>query len=175
VVPFSFVFSWLLFLCGFPLHIAPVRFFVPQPTYLSWGMSGSRRFVPVDEWEDSRQVLGMHGERIAMAFLTSCGWSVEAHRFKLGRHDLDLVIRKGRTVAFVEVKTRRSNVCGTALEAVSRRKQRDIARVASVWVLRHGRAEDEYRFDLVAVNDARGAAPAIEHVPDAWRPTGRWG
>ncbi len=94
-------------------------------------MSDTRRFVPVDEWEDSRQLLGMHGERIAMAFLTSCGWSVEAHRFKLGRHDLDLVVRKGRTVAFVEVKTRRSNICGTALEAVSRRKQRDIARVAS--------------------------------------------
>jgi putative endonuclease len=99
-------------------------------------MSDTRRFVPVDEWQDSRQLLGIQGERIAIAFLTSCGWSLEAHRFKLGRHDLDLVIRKGHTVAFVEVKTRRSTVCGTALEAVSRRKQRDIARVASAWVLR---------------------------------------
>jgi putative endonuclease len=138
-------------------------------------MSDTRRFIPVEEWEDARQLLGMHGERIAMAFLISCGWSVEAHRFKLGRHDLDLVIRKGRMVAFVEVKTRRSTVCGTALEAVSRRKQRDIARVASVWVLRHGRPDDEYRFDLVAVNDVRGAGPAVEHVPDAWRLSSHWG
>ena len=138
-------------------------------------MSHSRRFVPVDEWEDKRQVLGVQGERTAIAFLTSCGWSVEAHRFKLGRHDVDLVIRKGRTVAFVEVKTRRSTVCGTGLEAVSRRKQRDIARVASVWVLRHGRPEDEYRFDLVAVGGRTGSAPAVEHVPDAWRPVGHWG
>ena len=30
--------------------------------------------------------------RIAIAFLTSCDWSVEAHRFKLGRHDIDLVV-----------------------------------------------------------------------------------
>jgi putative endonuclease len=138
-------------------------------------MSQTRRFIPVDEWEDRRQLLGINGERTAMAFLTSCGWAVEAHRFKLGRHDLDLVIRKGRTVAFVEVKTRRSTVCGTALEAVSRRKQRDIARVASVWVLRHGRPGDEYRFDLVAVDDPAGAAPDITHVPDAWRPDGHWG
>jgi putative endonuclease len=138
-------------------------------------MPDTRRFVPVDQWEDPRQLLGIQGERVAIAFLTSCGWSVEAHRFKLGRHDLDLVIRKGRTVAFVEVKTRRSTVCGSALEAVSRRKQRDIARAASVWVLRHGRPEDEYRFDLVAVSDARGVTPAIEHVPDAWRPPGPWG
>jgi putative endonuclease len=137
-------------------------------------MSRTRSFIPVAEWEDERQLLGLRGEWIAIAFLTSCGWSVEAHRFKLGRHDLDLVIRKGRTVAFVEVKTRRSTNCGSAVEAVHRRKQRDIARVASVWVLRHGRPGDEYRFDLLTVQDAGGSAPAVEHVPDAWRPTGHW-
>jgi putative endonuclease len=137
-------------------------------------MPRTRTFIPVAQWEDERQLLGLEGERIAIAFLTSCGWSVEAHRFKLGRHDIDLVVRKGRTVAFVEVKTRRSHVCGTGLEAVHRRKQRDIARVASVWVLRYGRPEDEYRFDLVAVSDSGGGAPLVEHLPDAWRPTGQW-
>jgi putative endonuclease len=137
-------------------------------------MSATRRFIPVAEWEDKRQLLGMQGERIAIAFLTSCGWSVEAHRFKLGRHDIDLVIRKGSTVAFVEVKTRHSSSYGTAVEAVHRRKQRDIARVASVWVLRHGRPDDEYRFDLIAVQNTGGGAPAVEHIPDAWRPIGHW-
>jgi putative endonuclease len=137
-------------------------------------MTSTRRFVPVAEWEDERQLLGLQGERIAIAFLTSCGWSVEAHRFKLGRHDVDLVIRQGRTVAFVEVKTRRSNSCGSGLEAVSRRKQRDIARVASVWLLRHGRPDDEYRFDLVAVQDRGEGGPVVEHVADAWRPAGPW-
>jgi putative endonuclease len=87
---------------------------------------------------------------------------------------VDLVVRKGHTVAFVEVKTRRSSTCGTAVEAVPRRKQQDIARVASVWVLRHGRPDDEYRFDLLAVHDSGGGAPVIEHIPDAWRPTSHW-
>jgi putative endonuclease len=140
-------------------------------------MSRTRRFIPTAEWEDQRQLLGLRGERLAIAFLTSCGWSVEAHRFKLGRHDLDLVARKGNTVAFVEVKTRRSPSCGMAVESVSRRKQRDIARVASVWMLRHGRSHDEYRFDLVAIQDIPGGQPAIQHVPDAWRltePLGRY-
>ena len=137
-------------------------------------MPRTRTFIPVAQWEDERQLLGLEGERIAIAFLTSCGWSVEAHRFKLGRHDIDLVVRKGRTVAFVEVKTRRSHACGTGLEAVHRRKQRDIVRVASVWVLRYGRPEDEYRFDLVAVSDSKGGAPLVEHLPDAWRPMGQW-
>jgi putative endonuclease len=137
-------------------------------------MSSTRRFTPVAEWEDQRQLLGLDGERKAIAFLTSCGWSVEAHRFRLGRHDIDLVIRKGSLVAFVEVKTRRSSCCGTALEAVNWRKQRDIARVASLWALRFGRPGDEYRFDLLAVQEAGGAAATIEHVADAWRPAAQW-
>jgi putative endonuclease len=133
-------------------------------------MGAARRFIPVSQWEDERQVLGLEGERIALAFLTSCGWSVEAHRFRLGRHDVDLVIRKDHTVAFVEVKTRRSATCGSGLEAVSSRKQRDLARVASVWILRHGRPGDEYRFDLVSVQvGRRGRSHGIEHVADAWR------
>ena len=138
-------------------------------------MSATRRFIPVAQWEDQRQLLGLEGERIAIAFLTSCGWSIEAHRFRLGRHDIDLVIRKGRLVAFVEVKTRRSQTCGSGLEAVNRRKQRDITRVASVWVVRHGRPGDEYRFDLLAIQDTEGTAPIVEHVTDAWRTDGHWG
>jgi putative endonuclease len=137
-------------------------------------MAFSRKFLPVAEWEDQRHILGVEGERIAIAFLTSCGWSVEAHRFKLGRHDIDLIVRRGRTVAFVEVKTRRSTSCGTALEAVGRRKQRDIARVASVWVLRHGRSDDEYRFDVVAVQHVHGVAPLVEHIEAAWRLGSYW-
>jgi putative endonuclease len=143
-------------------------------TIVVYSMPTTRRFVPVEQWEDERQLLGLKGERTAIAFLTSCGWSVEAHRFKLGRHDVDLIIRRGNTVAFVEVKTRRTTICGSGLEAVSWRKQRDIARVASVWVLRHGRPGDEYRFDLLAVHNLRGEAPSVEHVPDAWRPGGLW-
>jgi putative endonuclease len=138
-------------------------------------MSRTRRFIPTAEWEDERQLLGLRGERLAIAFLTSCGWSVESHRFKLGRHDLDLVIRKGRLVAFVEVKTRSSGSCGTAIESVNRRKQQDIARVASVWVLRQGRPDDEYRFDVVAIHHTPGGQPVIEHVPDAWRLRGPLG
>src|ERR671911_2905933 len=109
-------------------------------------MSRTRRFIPTAEWDDERQVLGLRGEQIAIAFLTSCGWSVETHRFKLGRHDLDLIVRRGHTVAFVEVKTRRSSTCGTAVESVRQRKQREIARVASVWVLRQGKPDGEDRF-----------------------------
>ena len=130
----------------------------------------SRKFIPTAEWQDERHRQGLIGEQEAMAYLTACGWEVEAHRFKLGRHDVDLVIRRGHTVAFVEVKTRRSTICGAGIEAIGWRKQRIIARTASLWALRHGRAGDEYRFDAVEVRWVNGRWE-VEHVPDAFLPS----
>jgi putative endonuclease len=132
-------------------------------------MHKTRHFIPTAEWEDARQIRGLQGERTAMAYLVSCGWEVEAHRFRLGRHDIDLVARRGSTVAFVEVKTRRSAVHGTPVESVGARKQSTIAKVASLWRLRFGRPGDEYRFDVVAIQETGGGRSTVEHVQDAWR------
>lgn len=135
-------------------------------------MPNTRPRKPVEEWRNRRQVLGVRGEEIAIEFLVARGWTLEAHRFKLGRNDIDLVMRNNRLVAFVEVKTRRSDVCGAGVESVTRWKQRKIGKVAAYWSLKHGRPDDEYRFDLVAVGG--GVRPAVEHIPDAWRVDGPW-
>ena len=127
-----------------------------------------RRFVPVEDWEDPRHRRGVAGERLALAWLTSCGWQIEAHRFRMGRHDVDLVARRGNVVAFVEVKTRADDSFGSPLEAIGWQKRRSIGRVAEAWRLRHGRPGDEYRFDVVTVVGS-GGAQTVEHVPDAWR------
>jgi putative endonuclease len=132
-------------------------------------MHEARRFVPTAEWEDARQRRGLAGEQAALAFLTACGWDIEAHRYRWGRHDLDLVARRERLVAFVEVKTRRSLACGTPVESVGWRKRVIIGRIGEVWRLRHGRPEDVYRFDLVAIREWGRGRYEIEHVPDAWR------
>lgn len=132
-------------------------------------MPRGRRFVPSAEWEDRRQRRGLAGERVAMAYLVSCGYEVEAHRFRLGRHDVDLVMRRGRLIVFVEVKTRRSMVCGTPLEGVSALKRHILSRVAILWRLRYGRPGDTYRFDVVAVRDTGHGRWQVDHVADAWR------
>jgi putative endonuclease len=126
--------------------------------------------VPTEAWDNARQVRGLAGELAALAYLTACGWDIEAHRFRWGRHDVDLIARKGSLVAFVEVKTRRSFVCGLPIEAVGRRKQSILGQVAQVWRLRYGRPDDEYRFDLVAIREYGVVRRYdIEHIADAWR------
>ena len=132
-------------------------------------MLKTRHFIPSAEWEDVRQIRGLEGERTAIAYLVSCGWEIEAHRFRLGRHDIDVVARRGSTVAFVEVKTRRSRVHGMPVESVGARKQSTIAKVASLWRLRFGRPGDEYRFDVVAIQEEGAGRHTVEHIQDAWR------
>ena len=132
-----------------------------------------RAFVPTSEWQDPRHRFGLEGELEAMKWLAARGWQVEAHRFKLGRNDVDVIARKGQTVAFIEVKTRSSHTFGTGAQAVHWQKQRIIARVASLWVMRHGRPGDQYRFDVLDVRRA-GCGWKVEHIPDAFRPPESW-
>lgn len=126
--------------------------------------------IPVDQWTDARHREGWQGELAAADWLSCRGWQLEAHRFTLGRHDLDLVMRRGVLVAFVEVKVRRSQRCGAGEEAVSPRKRRTIERLAWAWILRHGRSGDQYRFDVVALAGPGPGANTFRHIEDAWRP-----
>ncbi len=137
-------------------------------------MPPTRRFVPVESWDDARHRLGLRGEMAALAYLTACGWSIEAHRFRLGRHDLDLVARRAGLVAFVEVKTRRGDGYGAPLESLGARQRSAIRRVAEIWRQRFGRPGDTYRFDLIGVLERPSGGHVIEHVADAWRAGERW-
>ena len=133
-----------------------------------FGMS-ARTAVPPSQWTDPRHRCGLDGEHFARAFLESRGWVIAAHRFKLGRLELDLVARRGPVVAFVEVKTRCSSRFGRPGEAVGWRKQRSLAQVATAWILRHGRWGETYRFDVVEVFVGFGGHREVQHVEDAWR------
>jgi putative endonuclease len=124
--------------------------------------------IPSREWTDARHRRGLWGERLAMAYLVSRGWHIEAHRFRLGHRELDVVARKGRLVAVVEVKTRASASFGRPVESVVGRKQRTIAQVAEVWRERHGRPGDAFRFDVIEVR-LEGGRCRVDHLEDAWR------
>ncbi len=122
-----------------------------------------------DTWTDPRHRLGLSGEEDAIGYLLAGGWQVEAHRFRVGRNDLDLVARRGTLVAFIEVKTRRGGEMGPGRLAVGWRKRRTLERVAEVWRLRYGRPGDVYRFDVIEVVPQTDDASRIEHLEDAWR------
>ena len=113
--------------------------------------------------------LGRIGERLAARHLQSLGYTILERNFRFGHREIDLIVRRGDTVAFVEVKARKGCGYGHPLEAITALKRREVERVARRWLQRHGRPWLRYRFDAVAVVVEAGTAPAIEHIPNAWR------
>jgi putative endonuclease len=116
----------------------------------------------------ARQAFGELGERIAERWLRRAGWRVLQRRFRSGHRDIDLVVERDGTVAFVEVKARRGSRFGQPVEAVNWRKQKELCKSAKVWIDRHGRAPEVYRFDVVGVL-VENERVRIRHVPDAFR------
>jgi len=121
---------------------------------------------------DPRHRRGLLGELAARDYLLARGWVLLAHRYRFGRHDLDLIVRRGAVVAFVEVKARLPAGYGSPAEAVGWRKRRILERGAEWWRLRHERPGDRFRFDVVAVEfgPEEGGPPRVMHLEDAWRP-----
>ena len=84
------------------------------------------------------------------------GAYIKERNFRCRMGEIDLIIRDGRYLAFVEVKYRRTEECGWAAEAVDARKQRVISRVAQFYLHRYGYPEDTpCRFDVVAIDGER--------------------
>jgi putative endonuclease len=120
-------------------------------------------------WSDARHRLGYDGEKAAEEYLKARGWQILAHRFRMGRLEVDLVARRGSLVAFIEVKTRWSRRFGSPLEAVTWTKRREIERVAAAWMDRYGTRGTTYRFDVIGVSLSALRGTRIEHVEDAFR------
>ena len=110
---------------------------------------------------------GELGERIAARWLERSGYRVINRRFRAGRRDIDLVVEREGTIAFVEVKARAGEAFGDPVEAVHRRKQRSLTKSAQAWIGRHGRTGETYRFDVVGVL-VRDRKVFIRHVPAAF-------
>ena len=116
----------------------------------------------------ARQAFGELGERIAERWLKRTGWRVLQRRFRSGHRDIDLVVEREGTVVFVEVKARRGARFGQPVEAVNWRKQKELTKSAHIWIDRHGRPEESYRFDVVGVL-MTGEQVRIRHVEDAFQ------
>lgn len=115
----------------------------------------------------ARQAFGELGERIAERWLRRRGWRVVQRRFRTGHRDIDLVVEQEGTIAFVEVKARRGAEFGGPVEAVNWRKRKELERSAKVWIERHGRDAEQYRFDVVGVL-LNGADVRVCHVENAF-------
>lgn len=108
---------------------------------------------------------GRFAETLAAWHLRLRGWRIVARGFRTHAGEIDIVARRGRVLAFVEVKARRD--LDTAAEALRARQTGRIARAAGAFLqARPGLGGCDVRFDVMLVRPWR----LPRHVADAWRP-----
>ncbi len=117
-----------------------------------------------------RQQFGKSGEDRAVEELERRGYAILARRYRTKHGEIDIVARDGDTTVFVEVKARATAEFGTAAEAVTRRKQLQLASMARDYLARsESHRHVPCRFDVVAI-DGVGESAVItvyRHAFDA--------
>ena len=99
----------------------------------------------------SRRELGIAGEDAAAAWYEANGYEVLARNWRCRDGELDLVVRRNRTIVFCEVKARTSNAFGAPAEAVNHMKRQRLRVLAAKWLDDSPVRPREIRFDVVSV------------------------
>ncbi len=109
------------------------------------------------------QQFGRWGEGLAAEWYRDHGFEVTAQNWATSEGELDIVAidRNASLVVFCEVKARSSDQFGTGAEAVTKTKQRQVRKIALLWLREHGAQFEEIRFDVASVNGA-GEVDLIE-------------
>jgi putative endonuclease len=107
---------------------------------------------------------GRRGETLAAWYLRLKGWRIIARRVKTPRGEIDLIARRGRTLAFVEVKWRATEAeLALAIDAYRLRR---VGAAAEVVSHRFARADDITRIDVLLLAPARWP----RHIANAYQP-----
>ena len=96
--------------------------------------------------------LGKRGEAIALKKIKRLGYKCIARNFRCPLGEVDLVAKDGKTLVFVEIKTRRMKSLGYAKEAITEKKKRQLSKVALAYMKANNCADMKSRFDVVAIN-----------------------
>jgi putative endonuclease len=111
-----------------------------------------------------RRGSGHSAERRALRHYRLRGFRILAVNAWAGGNELDLVVRRGRRLAFVEVKEKAGADLGDPLEMVGLEKQRRLRRAAAAWLATNPDLADlEVSFEVLAVR-----ADGVERVAEAF-------
>jgi len=96
------------------------------------------------------------GERRAARHYRLRGWRVIAANTRVGHDELDLIVRRGRALRFVEVKERSGTRYGTPLETIDQRKLGRFGRASLRWLAAHPELRDlDVGLEAVGVSQGR--------------------
>lgn len=105
------------------------------------------------------------GENYAVTFLQKKGYKIIDRNYRKRYGEIDIIGLKNNTLVFFEVKTRKSSQYGTALEAITPWKLRELKRMAEFYSLTHPRLPQCLRIDAIGIYlNIENKVSTIEHV-----------
>ena len=108
--------------------------------------------------------LGKLGEEMAVEFLEKTGYEILETNWVFQKAEVDIIARKDKIVAIVEVKTRRSVEFGTALEAVTPGKAARLRKLAAAWLASQDGSFEQIRIDVMGVTLPKSGPATVDHV-----------
>ena len=113
-------------------------------------------------------VRGRAAEDMALRYLEQHGLQLVTRNFRCTRGEIDLIMRHGDSLVFVEVRARRNDNFGSGADSVDARKQAKLNAAASLYLQQHAQpANGTCRFDVVAISFASDP-PQLDWIPDAF-------
>lgn len=113
--------------------------------------------------------IGKLGEEIACRYLEKKGYQILHKGWRYKHLEVDVIIKDGAILVFVEVKTRSKDTYGMPYEAVDWKKQRKLDRAANIYISKT-KHEGDIRFDIISILATEIDNPEIIHIKDAFWP-----
>lgn len=117
--------------------------------------------------KDNRS-LGEVGESVAVTFLKGLRYCIVERNFRCKCGEIDIVAKDGKTIVFIEVKTRSNEAYGVPQLAVTPFKQRQISKAALTWLAQKKLENVDARFDVIGILQRGHELPEIEHIRNAF-------
>ena len=105
---------------------------------------------------DWRKRTGELGEKAAAEHLIKQGYVILQTNYRCSSGEIDIVAREEDSLAFVEVRTKRSQNFGTPEESITPTKQAKLVELADIYLQEHGNPDQPWRIDVVAVEIGPG-------------------
>lgn len=105
---------------------------------------------------------GKKGEDLALNYLKNKGYELIVRNFRSKFGEIDLIVKDGEVIVFVEVKYRLSDDYGSPKDAVTYDKIKKIIKTAEYFIVKNN-LNSLYRFDVVSIFKNN-----IEHVKNAF-------
>jgi putative endonuclease len=117
-----------------------------------------------------RNALGQRGENVAARYLRNAGYTIIVRNFRCNLGEVDIIAKDGKTLVFVEVKTRTVDD-PMPEDQVNNVKRHQLTKAAKFYLTRYGVPQPPARFDVVAIVWPEGREPQIRHTPHAFEAT----